>query len=271
MPVSVNTNVGSLVAQRNLNNTQKSLSKTVQRLSSGFRINSASDDAAGLAISEGMKSDIRGFQQAKRNSSDATSMLQTAEGALDDITGMVHRMRELAVQSASDGVSNTQRGYIQTEVTELQSEISRIADNTEYNGTVLLNGTMSADFQIGLDNGDTLNVTISQDFDAAGLGVSGVSLATKAGANTALGTLDTALNTISSTRASIGAKSNRLDVISNNISVQIESLSDANSRIRDTDVAAESAQMTKYQILQQAGSAMLSQANSAPQVALSLL
>ena len=271
MSISVKSNVVSLNAQRNINKTQSALQSSIERLSSGYRINSAADDAAGFAISEAMSADIASLQVASRNANDAVSLLQVAESGMDDITGMLHRMRELSMQAASDGVTNTERGYINTEITELQTEITRIADSTEFNGTNVLDASLAADFQIGLDSGDNLNITISQDMDAAGLAVDGLDLSTKAGAQTALAAIDTALDTVNSTRSELGAKQNRLDVISNNISSQHESLVDARSRLRDVDIAQETANMTKNQILLQAGAAMLAQANSTPQVALSLL
>jgi flagellin len=271
MAINIHTNVSSLTAQRHLGTTASGLAKSVEKLSSGFRINRAADDAAGLAISEEMKGDLRSLQQAKRNANDAVSLVQTAEGAMDDIGNMLHRMRELAMQSASDGVTDTQRGYIDTEVDELLAEIDRIAGDTEYNGTALLDGTLDADFQVGLDSGDTINVALATAMDSTGLAINAVDLSTKAGADGALATIDTAVSTLSETRAELGAKENRLDVVQNNISITHENLSAANARIRETDVASEMANMTKHQILMQAGTAMLAQANSLPQVALSLL
>ena len=273
--ITVNTNVASLRAQRNLNKTMGTLKSTVEKLSSGFRINKAKDDAAGLAISEEMKGDIRSLSVAKRNAADGQAMLQTAESGMDDITGMLQRLRELAMQSSSDGVTDSQRSYISQEVTELQGEIDRIAGDTTYNDTNLLDGSFNAEIQIGLDGttADRLTLQLSQTMDASSLGVqtSDFSLSTKADAQGALAKIDSALATVSKFRATVGAKQNRLDVISNNISAQHEALSDSNSRIRDVDIAEASAQMTRSQILQQSGAAMLAQANSFPQIALSLL
>ena len=269
--ISVRSNVTSLSAQRNLNRTMGGLKGSIEKLSSGMRINSAADDAAGLAISEKMKADLGSLQVAKRNANDAVSVLQTAESGLDDITGMLHRLRELSMQSASDGVTDTERAYIQTETDELLAEIDRVATDTEFNGTALLDGTLDADFQIGLDNGDSLNIAVSTAMDTTGLSVNGLDISSKANAQGALATIDAALDTLNTTRSELGAKQNRVDVISSNIDATFTAMTDANSRIRDVDVAQESANMTKNQILMQAGSAMLAQANSMPQVALSLL
>ena len=269
--ISVQTNVSSLSAQRNLNRTQGNLMSNIAKLSSGFRINKAADDAAGLAISEEMKADIRSLSQAKRNAADATSLLQTYEGGLEDITGMLERMRELAVQSSTGTITDTQRDYIQVEITALSSEITAIAGQTDFNGLNLLTTSVSADIQIGLDAGDTLTLSMSTGMTASALGVSLLGVSTQATAAAALATIDTALGRVSTRRAGVGALENRLDVISNNLSIRHENLSAANSRIRDTDIASEMASLTRNQILSQAGSAMLAQANASPQVALSLL
>ncbi|MFT4704588.1 MAG: flagellin [Bradymonadia bacterium] len=269
--ISINTNITSLQAQRALGNNSNAVNKSVQALSSGFRINSASDDAAGLAISETMGADLRGMSQARRNANDAVSMVQTAEASMGDIGSILGRLRELAVQSASDGVTDTQRGYINTESTELIAEIDRIAGDVEYNGTALLDGTLSATFQIGLDSGDSIVVDQGTALDGAGLGVDAIDLSTRTDASDALADIDTAIESVSGFRATFGAKANRMDYVSNNLSVQYENLSAAQGRIRDVDVASEMASLTKNQILVQASTAMLSQANAAPQIALSLL
>ncbi|MCA9563714.1 MAG: flagellin FliC [Myxococcales bacterium] len=273
MAIQVHTNVTSLAVQRALGATQSNLAESVAKLSTGFRINSASDDAAGLAISEEFKSNIRSLQQASRNGNDAVSLLQTMDGALNETTDILSRMRELAMQSSSDGVNDTQRGYIQVEITELQNELDRMVSVAEYNGTSLLDGTLNADFQIGLDAGETLSLTLGTPVDSAGLGVDAANfdVSTKAGASAALALADTALQSVAGVRAEIGGKLNRVDHVLNTLNVQIETLSAANGRIRDVDVAAETARMTKNQILVQAGTSMLAQANSMPQVALSLL
>lgn len=271
MAINIQTNTLSLSAQRSLSNNSAAVAKSVQALSTGFRINSAADDAAGLAISETMKADIRGLQQASRNANDAISMVQTAESSMDDIGNILGRLRELAVQASSDGVSDTQRGYIDTEKTELLAEIDRIAGAAEYNGTALLDGSLSATFQVGLDAGDTIVVDQGTALDSSGLGVDGLDFSGRAAASGGLADIDTAIEDLSGFRASFGAKANRMDYVSNNLSVQVENLSAANGRIRDVDVAAEMASLTKNQILVQASTSMLAQANSSPQVALSLL
>ena len=271
MAISVKSNVVSLTAQRNLNRTMSGLRGSIEKLSSGYRINSAADDAAGLAIAESMTSSMKSLQVASRNANDAVSMLQTAETGADDITGMLQRMRELAMQASSDGVTDTERDYIQTEVDELITEIDRVAGDTEYNGTALLDGTLTADFQVGLDSGQSINIAVSSGLDTTTLSVDGVDLTAKATAQSALADIDAALEDVNDMRAGLGAKQNRLDVVSNNISSQYSALADAHSRIRDVDIAQETANMTKNQILLQAGAAMLAQANTVPQIALSLL
>ncbi|QDG51319.1 flagellin FliC [Persicimonas caeni] len=276
MSVVLQTNVSSLSAQRHLGKTNRALSSNIAKLSSGFRINSAADDAAGLAISEEMKADIRSLSQAKRNSNDAISMIQTAEGAMGEVHNILGRMRELAVQASSDGINDTQRGHLDTEFQELSAEIDRIAGVTKYNGNDLLDGTLNATFQVGADSGETMSVAIAQDFNTTALGdgtnfIGGADLTNRANADASLGVIDGAISQVSSSRASLGAKQNRLEVTIDNLSVQHENLSAANSRIRDVDVASEMAAMTKNQILMQAGTSMLAQANSRPQSALSLL
>lgn len=271
MAVNIHTNFTSLQAQRFLNVNASNQAKNVQRLSSGFRINSAADDAAGLAISEEMKSDIRSYGQAARNASDAVSMVQTAESSMQDVSNILGRLRELAMQGSSDGVNDTQRGYIDTEKTELLAEIDRIAGDTEYNGMSLLDGTLNATFQVGLDSGDTISVTQGTALSTTGMSINTLDFTTRAGADAALAAIDTAIEDVSGFRASFGATSNRLDYIQNAISVQSENLTAANGRIRDVDVASEMASFTKNQILVQASTSMLAQANSFPQTALSLL
>ncbi|MFT4703489.1 MAG: flagellin [Bradymonadia bacterium] len=271
MAVNIHTNVTSLQAQRFLGANSMAQAKNVQKLSSGFRINSASDDAAGLAISEEMRADLRSMQQAGRNANDAVSMIQTAEASMGDVSSILGRLRELAMQSASDGVTDTQRGYIDTERTELVAEIDRIAGDVEYNGIALLDGTLSAEFQIGLDSGDTITVDQGTAIDSAGLGVDATDFLTRTDAEAALALIDTAIESVSGFRASFGAKQNRMESVTSNIQVSYENLSAANGRIRDVDVASEMAALTKNQILVQASTAMLSQANAFPQTALSLL
>ncbi len=275
--IGVNTNTTSLMAQRHLNSTNKSLQGNIEKLSSGFRINSAADDAAGLAVSEEMKSDIRSLGQASRNANDAISMVQTAEGSLGQVHDILGRMRELSVQANSDGINDEQRAHVDTEFQALVAEIGDISSQSKFNGTSLLDGTLSADFQVGIESTDTLNVAVGQSFAAADLNDGGlnnlanVSLTNTANAATAMGVLDNAISVVSETRAGLGASQNRLESKIENLSVSKENLEGANSRIRDVDVASEMASMTKNQILMQAGSSMLAQANSLPQTALSLL
>lgn len=276
--IGVQTNYHSLVAQRNLNSTSGAIGENIQKLSSGFRINSAKDDAAGLAVSEEMKADIRSLGQASRNANDAISMVQVAEGGLGEVHNILGRMRELAVQANSDSINDTQRGHIDTEFQALSAEITDIASDATYNGTSLLDGTLDATFQVGVETTDTLNVAVAQGFTAADLEDAGGTtnlgasdLTTTANAATTIGVIDNAISTVSDTRAGLGASLNRLDVKIENLAVSRENLEAANSRIRDVDVAAEMASMTKNQILMQAGTSMLAQANSLPQTALSLL
>jgi flagellin len=276
MALVINTNVQSLDAQRNLASTQKALATSMQRLSSGLRINSASDDAAGLAIASGMNSNVRSMNQAVRNANDGVSLLQTAEGSLNETTNILTRMKELATQAATGTVSSEQRSYINTEFTQLKSEIDRIASATQFNGANLLDGTNSTtSFQVG--TGTTASIdTISVTLAAAGTGslnLSSVSVSGTDGsaAQAAMTAIDTAMNSISQQRGNIGAVQNRLQSTINNLQVAIENTSAAQSRIQDVDVAAETAALTRNQVLSQAGTAILSQANQLPQTALSLL
>ena len=271
MAMVINTNIMSLNAQRNLNKTNNALATSMQRLSSGLRINSAKDDAAGLYTVNRMTADIRGLNQAARNSADAISLSQTAEAALGQIGDNIQRIRELAVQSANGTVED--RSGLQAEVDQLTAEIQRIVDNTEFNGVVLLDGTTaSLDFQVGQDSGDTITVTLANLTSLNSYGGAGtVDVSTQALASTALGNLDTDIDTVSSQRATFGAVQNRFEAVISQIQSYTENLSASRSRIQDADFAAETANMTKVQILQQAGVSMLAQANAAPQVVLSLL
>jgi flagellin len=279
MSISVLTNVASLNAQRNLTSTQAALATSVGRLSSGMRINSAADDAAGLGISENLSANIRSMAQAQRNANDGISMSQVAEGSMNDMQGIVSRMRELSVQSSNSTLGDNERGYIQTEFTQLSSEIDRISKVTDFNGQKLLDGSASAGltFQIGIQNtaNDRLSMSIAK-LDTSTLGsttlhISAASLSTAAKAQAAIGTFDKAIQQLSQARAKVGATQNRMTVTVSNLAVTQENLTAANSRIRDVDVAQESANLTKSQILSQAGLAVLSQANQLPQAALSLL
>lgn len=280
MALSIVTNVSSLNAQRNLMGTQSALDTSLGRLSSGLRINRAGDDAAGLAISENLKAQIRSLGQAERNANDGVSLLQTAEGAMNEISGIMTRMRELAMQSSTDTVSDVERAFVQAEFDALVTEIDRIADVTEFNGFNLLDGSSTAiDFQVGIHNTANDRITGAiDDMHASVLGTSGggpalsaQSVATKTGAQNALAVIDQAIIDTSDGRADIGALENRLQVTIANLASARQNLSAANSRIRDTDVAEESANMTRQNILMQAGVSVLSQANQIPSLALSLL
>ncbi len=278
MAISIKTNVESLGAQRNLNQTQKALAANFGRLSSGLRINTAADDAAGLAISERLKSQIRSMTQAERNANDGISLLQTAEGAMNENSGLLIRMRELAMQSSTDTVGTAEKALLQTEFNELTEEIGRIASVTQFNGVTLLDGTTTAfNFQVGI--GTTASDTITADMEsltstsygASGSDLTTLDISTTTGAQAALTMLDTAISDTSQSRSTLGSVQNRLQVTTANLMSTRENLSAANSRIRDVDVAEESSAMTRNNILMQAGVSVLSQANQAPQTALSLL
>jgi flagellin len=276
MGLRINTNIPSLSAQRSLGITSKNLNDNLRKLSSGERITRSGDDAAGLAISENLKAQIRGMRQAKRNAGDAISMLQTAEGGMNEISNIIIRLRELSVQAASDTLGSTERSFSDIEFQNLKEEIDRIAKSTEFNGIKLLDGTGGKlEFQIGIKNDPMLD---RLHYDGAGadatleslsLAIDGVS--TKEGAQSALKKLDDALVHINGVRANFGALQNRLQSTTNNLEVSDENLSAANSRIRDVDVAAETADLTKNNILHQAGISVLSQANQTPNTALKLL
>ncbi|MAI66228.1 MAG: flagellin FliC [Alteromonas sp.] len=270
MSLFVNTNVSSLNAQRQLFDVSSSLSTSFERLSSGFRINSASDDAAGLQISERMTSQVQGLDQAVRNANDAISVVQTAEGALDESTTALQRIRSLAIQAQNGVNSDEDRAALSSEITALKDEITRIADQTEFAGKNLLDGTFSADFLVGANSGQAVTVAISSDFDAAALTVAGT-VDSDANAGTLLGQVDAALSTIGTQRADLGALQNRFQSTIRNLSNISENVSAARSRIQDTDFATETANLTRNQIMQQASLSVLSQANQRPQAALSLL
>ena len=276
--ISVVTNVSSLQAQRNLNKSTTALQSSIERLSSGLRVNRAADDAARLAISEQIRTNLKGLKQAERNANDNISLIQTAEGALNEITGVVSRMRELAVQASNEGtMDSTQRGYLNQEFTLLQSELDRIVNVSEYNGQKLLDGSISAgttalDFQVGMNN--TTNDRISMSISATsttGLGLNDDSLATSSNAQAAITALDAALKTVNTERATLGATQNRLEMTLSNLGNMHENLAAADSRLRDVDVAEEAAAMSRAQILNQAGTSVLAQANQIPQSALSLI
>ena len=274
MSLTINTNIMSLNAQRNLSTTQNALSKSMQRLSSGLRINSAADDAAGLAISVGMDAQVQSMNQAVRNANDGVSLAQTAEGSLNETTNILTRMRELAQESATGTVSDPQRADIQNEFTQLSSEIDRIANATQFNGANLLDGTLSTgvSFQIGTNNtaSDSISLSVTSATSSA-LGLSTTAVSTQAASQSALAKIDSALSSVSTLRGTLGAVQNRLQSSISNLQVAVENVSAAESRIRDVDVAAETANMTRANILVQAGVSILSQANSSPQAALKLL
>jgi flagellin len=276
MGLRINTNVPSLSAQRSLGINTRNLNDNLRKLSSGERITRSGDDAAGLAISENLKAQIRGMRQAKRNAGDAVSLLQTAEGGMNEISNIIIRLRELSIQAASDTVGATERGFSDIEFQNLKEEIDRISKSTEFNGIKLLDGTGGKlEFQVGTKNDPILDRLqydgsgADASLKALGLEVDGVS--TKEGAQGALQKLDNALVQINGVRANFGALQNRLQSTQNNLEISDENLSAANSRIRDVDVASETADMTKNNILLQAGISVLSQANQAPNTALKLL
>jgi flagellin len=273
MAMTINTNMASLNAQRNLSKTQGLMNLSMQRLSSGLRINSAKDDAAGLGISTRFISQIRGLNQAVRNANDGISQLQTAEGAMQEVTNILGRMRELAVQSANTSTydDTTDRASMQAEVDQLVEEIGRISDNTEFNNVNLLDGS-AADltFQVGANNGQTITVTLTE-VSVDSLGMTDASVATADDAGALLDLIDTALDTVSGARGSMGAVQNRLDSTIANLMNVSENMSAANGRIVDADFAAETANLTKQQILTQAGTAMLATAKALPQMVLQLL
>lgn len=284
----VNTNVSSLNAQKNLTNATNALNTTYKRLSSGLRINSAKDDAAGLQISDRLTAHINGFNQGNRNASDGIALAQTAEGAMDEISNMMQRMRTLAVQAANGTLTSTDRKAINTEFKELKSEITRIACATTYAGAQILRGSGSkgglvvgsgkVDIHVGSMStesitGDANKITMkfSQNMTADGLSIESLSVTSAEVSETAIASLDSALKTVDTARANLGAVQNRLESTIRNQSSISENLSDARSRIRDTDYAEEASNLSQQTIIQQAATSMLTQANARPQIALSLL
>ncbi|MCX0438361.1 flagellin [Aeromonas veronii] len=298
MAMFINTNTSSLNAQRNLMNTSKSLDTSYTRLASGLRINSAKDDAAGLQISNRLTSQINGLDQGNRNANDGISLAQTAEGAMDEVTGMLQRMRTLAQQSANGSNSSKDREALQKEVDQLGSEINRISKDSTFAGTKLLDGSFSGDFQVGADANQIIGFSLNQTggFSISGIATAagttvaaasggtlavtliftngltgGISISTQTGAQNVLAAVDVMLGVVDSKRAELGAVQNRLDSTIRNQANISENVSAARSRIRDADFATETANMTKQNILQQAASSVLAQANQRPQSALSLL
>jgi flagellin len=276
MGLRINTNVSSIAAQRALGITKNNMDNNLRKLSSGERITRASDDAAGLAISEKLKAHIRGLRQAKRNTDDGVSLIQTAEGAISEISNIIIRLRELSVQSASDTVGDTERGFTNIEFQNLLEEIQRISAGTEFNGRKLLDGTAGiTEIQVGIHNEPLMDRisydSVSTDTTLESIGLVGEDIGSKEGAQLSLKKLDDALVRINGTRANLGALQNRLQSASNTIAISEENFSAANSRIRDVDVASETADMAKNNILSQAGVSVLAQANQAPNFALKLL
>ena len=276
MGLRIATNVQALNAQKNLYGTSNEISTTMARLSSGYRINRSSDDAAGLAISESLKAQIRGFKQANRNANDGISLVNVAEGGLNEVSNMLVRMRELAIQTSSDTISDKERALVDVEYQQIKEEIERVAQTTQFNGTNLLNGTGGVlDFQVGNYN-DPLNDRISFD---AGFGnasleslmLGELSVASKEGSQESLAFVDEAMGFIGSARANLGALQNRLQSTSQTLATAEENFAAANSRIRDTDIAAESTNLAKNNILMSAATSVLAQANTQQQLALKLL
>lgn len=276
MSLRVNTNMASINAMKSLYTNNKALESAFEKLSSGSRINKSADDAAGLAISENLKAQIRSASQAVRNANDGVSIVQTAEGSLNEMSNITIRLRELAIQASSDTVSDTERGFINTEVQQLKEEMTRIAESTKWGKTKLLDGsTPTFDFQVGLNN-DALSDRISFDgsknvatLDA--LGLSAVDFSSKEGAQSSLESLDTAQSEVNRIRSNLGALQNRLVSTISNLGVQHENLSAAQSRIRDADIGEASAELTRNQILMQANTATLANANQKNTLALKLL
>ena len=272
-PLAINTNAGSLSAQRNLTSTSRSMQQSISRLSSGLRIQSASDNAAGMAVSENMRAQQGGYKQAMRNANDGVAVLQTAESGYQNISDLLIRMRELAVQSASDSISNTERGYLDTEFSDLSDEINRVAAVVEYNGIGLLDGSAgTAIFQVGTRNSADDRIMVDlQTQTATALGVNGEDIATQVAAQSAIQVIDSAMGFLNTDRATLGSTINTLNSAVDHLASTIENYGNSLSQIRDADMAEESAEFSKNQVMQQAGVAMLSQANAQPNLVLRLL
>lgn len=276
MGLRITTNIAAINAHRNLRGSQMDMERSLARLSSGYRINQASDDAAGLAVSESLRAQIKGLRKASQNALDGVSLVQIAEGGLNEVSNILIRLRELAIQGASDTVGDTERKFIDVEYQQLKSEIQRIAEVTTFNGVDLLNGTGSVlDIQVGIHN-DPFKDRITFNAGAANstlesLGISAESTSTKIQAQQSISAVDDALVSVAAIRANFGALQNRLNSTINNLAISDENFSAANSRIRDTDVALESSEMMRNNILVQAGTSVLQQANNIQQVALKLL
>lgn len=275
MSMSIRTNTASLNATRNLMVSQSQLDRSLSKLSSGYRITRASDDAAGLGVSANLTAQYRSYNQAMRNANDGLSLVQTAEAALNETTNILTRMRELAMQSASDGIGTTERGYIQEEADALIEELDRLDATTEFNGTTIFGAANALSFQVGIRDSadDYIDIDTSGiEVDSTSLAVNTVDLSVDAATSRGhLAAIDAAIEDVSGFRAELGAGANRLESVLNTVATAAESVAASNSRIRDVDVAAETAEMSKAQILVQAGVSVLAQANQAPQVALKLL
>ena len=268
MSLRINTNIESFDAHRQLEGTNMKLQKSMQRLSSGYRINTAADDAAGLAISEKLRAQISGLDQANRNAQDAVSLVQTAEGQLNEVHSMLQRVRELAVEYRNGTLSTTDRTAIQSEINQLASEIERIGTSAQFNGIPLLNSQVTVTFQVGANDGEDISITTATLWGTA-VTTSAFDLSVT---NTAdISEIDDAINSISAMRAQYGAVQNRLEHVINNLEIYQQNLTASESQIRDVDMAAEMANLTKFQVLQQAGTSMLAQANQEPQSVLKLL
>lgn len=277
MSLVIQTNSASINAQRNMMSTGRNLNSSIQRLSSGLKVNSASDDAAGMAVAVGLNAQIRGFEQASENANDGIAILQTTEGSYNSISDILIRMRELAVQSANDSLTNKERAYLSTEFEDLTQELTRISDVAEYNGQKLLDGTAGDGsgnmvFQVGTRNtvNDQINIALASQ-SAATLGVDVLDVLSLTTAQTAIDGIDTALDALATDRATLGSKINEMTAAVDNLAVTVENLSTAKSQIQDADISRESAAFTKNNVLMQSGVAMLSQANSVPQMALKLI
>ena len=274
MTTVINTNVASLTAQRTLAKSSLEMATALQRLSSGLRINSAKDDAAGLALTERLTSQVRGYNQAIRNSGDGISLVQTAEGGIEAISNSLQRMRELAVQAANFSLTSADRTAVNAEFAELRKEIDRVAGQTKFNGKELLNGSFTTSaFQVGANVDETIDVAAIANLAASALGLTatGVDMSSAANAETSITAIEAALSTVTTARANLGASINRFEQTISNLRVTVENLTAARSRIQDADFAAETAALTRLQILQQSGMAVLSQANNLPQGVLALL
>ncbi|MFZ3230484.1 MAG: flagellin [Pseudobdellovibrio sp.] len=275
MGMRVTTNISAINAQRNLIGNQRQMQNSMAQMSSGSRINKSADDAAGLAISENMKAQIKSSAQARRNANDGISLVQTAEGGLSEVSNVVTRLRELGIQAASDTIGDRERGFVDKEVQQLKTEMNRIANTTSWNSTKLIDGSTPAfDFQVGMNSTENDVITFNASENAAtleALGMAEMSFLTKEGARSSLGILDEGQTRINGMRANLGALQNRLTTTTDILAVTEENLSAANSRIRDTDLAAASSEMARNTVLLQAGTATLAQANQTNQMALKLI